>query len=107
MNFIVRFINHQIGYVYLGVAERLTADKADVVAQLTPLADQGAAGLKTVVHNVLSKYGTLGAEGEVIIDRGIDNLDANTLAAIKNDVPGFVDKAIAELTAHGNEMLAS
>lgn len=107
MNFIVRFLDHQIGYGYLAAGAALQANRDAILAAAAPLVGQGAAGLKAAVAQVLGKDGVLGLEVEQIVDRGIDNLDANALANIEADLPGAFDKAVAAIEAHGHEMLAA
>lgn len=102
-----RFVDHQIGYLYKTVATAIAAGKSQLLTVLPNYVGQGAAGLKAAIAQVFGKDGVLGVEVEQIVDRGIDNLDANALANIENNAPAAIDALVAHLEAHATEMLAA
>ena len=106
-NFIEKFIDHQIGYVYKEAASEIEANQSEIVTLLTPLAGQGASALKQVVNQVLGKTGATGITISAILDTAIDKLTATELGYLATDVPGFVTAAVAKLNAHAAEMLAA
>jgi predicted O-linked N-acetylglucosamine transferase (SPINDLY family) len=109
MNFIERFADHQIGYIYQELANQLEANKDQLVNVVTPeLLAQGKQALLAAVMSVLPKTGLLSSAAiRQIIADGIDSLDAEALAFLQANAGAFIERQIGALQAHAKEMLAA
>lgn len=108
MNIVERFLDHQVGYVYLTAANDISNNEAEIVPLLSPLVSQGASGLSGVINNYFGHDGATGLVIERILDDSISTLDQATLDLLTNgNTDAFLNAVVAKLKAHATEMLAA